>query len=289
MVGAENMNEALEVLSEQRCYGGSQGFYKHRSMSTGTEMRFAAYLPPQASDGKVPVLYYLAGLTCTEETATIKANAQAHASRHGLILVMPDTSPRGAGIADEDLDWDFGTGAGFYVDASREPWSRNYRMYSYVTEELRTLVNGNFPARPEASGIFGHSMGGHGALTIALKNPQTYRSVSAFAPICAPVQVPWGIKAFSGYLGDDRAAWAEHDACELAGRGPSSHRILIDQGRSDQFLDEQLRPELFAEACKRVGQELELRMHDGYDHSYYFIQTFMGDHIAHHAEVLSSI
>jgi S-formylglutathione hydrolase len=283
------MNEALEILSEQQCYGGKQGFYKHRSISTGTEMRFAAYLPPQASDGKVPVLYYLAGLTCTEETATIKAGAQAHASRHGLMLVMPDTSPRGAGIADEDLDWDFGTGAGFYLDATQEPWSRNYRMYSYVTEELRTLVNANFPARSEASGIFGHSMGGHGALTIALKDPTTYRSVSAFAPICAPVQVPWGIKAFSGYLGDDRAAWVEHDACELVRRGSLPHRILIDQGRSDQFLDEQLRPELFDEACKRVGQELELRMHDGYDHSYYFIQTFMGDHVAHHAKVLSSI
>jgi S-formylglutathione hydrolase len=268
------MSEALEILSEQQCYGGKQGFYKHRSTSTGTEMRFAAYLPPQASDGKVPVLYYLAGLTCTEETATIKAGAQAHASRHGLMLVMPDTSPRDAGITDEDLDWDFGTGAGFYVDAVREPWSRNYRMYSYVTEELPALVSANFPARSEATGVFGHSMGGHGALTIALRNPQAYRSVSAFAPICAPLQVPWGIKAFSGYLGDDRAAWVEHDACELV---------------RDQFLEEQLRPELFDEACKSVGQELELRMHDGYDHSYYFIQTFMGDHIAHHAKVLSSV
>jgi S-formylglutathione hydrolase len=283
------MSEALEILSEQQCYGGKQGFYKHRSVSTGTEMRFAAYLPPQASAGKVPVLYYLAGLTCTEETATIKAGAQAHAGRHGLMLVMPDTSPRDAGIPDEDLDWDFGTGAGFYVDATREPWSRHYRMYSYVTEELRSLVNANFPARSEATGIFGHSMGGHGALTIALKNPKTYRSVSAFAPICAPLRVPWGIKAFSGYLGDDRAAWVEHDACELVRRGASPHRILVDQGRSDQFLDEQLRPELFDEACRSVGQELELRMHDGYDHSYYFIQTFMGDHIAHHAAVLSSI
>ena len=283
------MSEALEILSEQQCYGGKQGFYKHRSISTGTEMRFAVYQPPQAADGKVPVLYYLAGLTCTEETATIKAGAQAHACRHGLMLVMPDTSPRDAGIADEDLDWDFGTGAGFYVDAVREPWSRNYRMYSYVTEELPTLVNANFPARSEATGVFGHSMGGHGALTIALKNPQAYRSVSAFAPICAPLQVPWGIKAFGGYLGDDRAVWVEHDACELVRRGPSPHRILIDQGRADQFLDEQLRPELFDEACKSVGQELELRMHDGYDHSYYFIQTFMGDHIAHHAAVLSSV
>lgn len=283
------MTKGLETLSEQKCFGGTQGFYSHESLSTGTNMRFAVYVPPQAEKAEVPVLYYLAGLTCTEETATIKAGAQAHASRHGLILVMPDTSPRGAGVEGEDDDWDFGTGAGFYVDATRAPWATSYRMYSYVTKELPTLINASFPARSGATGIFGHSMGGHGALTIALKNPNVYRSVSAFAPICAPTEVPWGRKAFSGYLGEDRSSWAAHDACELVRRGPYPQRILIDQGTEDQFLVEQLRPKLFEQACNSVGQSLQLRMQQGYDHSYYFIQSFMGDHVAHHAAVLSSI
>lgn len=279
---------AMETLSEQRCHGGVQGFYRHASAATGTDMRFALFQPPLAERANAPVLYYLAGLTCTEETATIKAGAQAHASRHGLILVMPDTSPRDAAIEGEDDDWDFGTGAGFYLDATRDPWARNYRMYSYVTEELPTLVNANFPARAEAVGIFGHSMGGHGALTIALKNPDVYRSVSAFAPICAPSRVPWGVKAFSGYFGDDRARWADHDACELVGRGASAQQILIDQGTDDQFLRAQLRPELLEDACRQAGQALELRMQRGYDHSYYFIQSFIGDHLAHHAGILLS-
>ncbi len=283
------MVETLKTLSEQKCHGGVQGFYCHQSLSTGTEMRFAVYVPPQAAKTKVPVLYYLSGLTCTEETATVKSGAQAHASRHGLMLVMPDTSPRGAGIEGEDDDLDFGTGAGFYIDATKAPWSVNYRMYSYVTKELQALVNANFPTRAEATGIFGHSMGGHGALTIALKNPPAYRSVSAFAPICAPMKVPWGRKAFGGYLGEDRSAWADHDACELVRHGPYPGRILIDQGSADQFLSEQLRPELFQHACESVGQALELRIQDGYDHSYYFIQTFVGDHLAHHASVLCAI
>ena len=283
------MGQAIETLSEQKCHGGVQGFYRHESSSTGTEMRFAVYVPPQAEKAKVPVLFYLSGLTCTEETATIKSGAQVHASRHGLMLVMPDTSPRGAGIEGEEDDWDFGTGAGFYLDATKTPWAKNYRMYSYVCEELRTLINANFPARPGANGIFGHSMGGHGALTIALKNPAVFRSVSAFAPICAPMEVPWGRKAFSGYLGDDQSTWVVHDACELVRRGPYPERILIDQGTADQFLAEQLRPELFQQACNSAGQELELRMQDGYDHSYYFIQTFIADHLAHHAAILSSI
>ncbi len=283
------MGKGLETLSQQKCFGGTQGFYSHESLSTGTNMRFAVYVPPRAEKVEVPVLYYLAGLTCTEETATIKAGAQAYASRHGLILVMPDTSPRGAGVDGEEDDWDFGTGAGFYVDATRAPWATNYRMYSYVIEELRKLINANFPARPGATGVFGHSMGGHGALTIALKNPNVYRSVSAFAPICAPMEVPWGRKAFSGYLGEDPRSWAAHDACELVCRGPSPQRILIDQGTEDQFVAEQLRPELFEQACNSVGQPLQLRMQEGYDHSYYFIQSFMGDHVAHHAAGLSSI
>ena len=277
----------METLSEQRCHGGVQGFYRHESQETGTPMRFAVYLPPAVNQGPVPVLYYLAGLTCTEETATIKAGAQAHASRLGLALVMPDTSPRGALIAGEDDDWDFGTGAGFYLDATRQPWSAYYRMYAWVTEELRALVASRFPVRDDATGVFGHSMGGHGALTIALKNPDAYRTVSAFAPICAPSQCPWGEKAFSGYLGDDQAAWAEYDAAALVRSGAKCAPILVDQGEDDQFLDAQLHPHLLEEACSQAGQPLELRRHWGYDHSYYFIQTFIADHLEHHARGLA--
>jgi len=283
------MQADVETLSEQRCHGGTQGFYRHRSETTGTDMRFAAFLPPQAAREPVPVLYFLAGLTCTEETATIKAGAQRHAAERGLILVMPDTSPRGAGIAGEDDDWDFGTGAGFYLDATVEPWSVNYRMRGYVVDELRALVNRRFPARADATGIFGHSMGGHGALTLAFSHPEIYRSVSAFAPICAPSRCPWGTKAFSGYLGDDRNAWLAHDATELVRAGRRQGPILIDQGDEDQFLAEQLHPDDFAAACAAAGQELVLRMQPGYDHSYFFIQTFMGHHIAHHADQLEAI
>ncbi len=277
----------LETLSQQRCFGGIQGFYEHLSAKTATRMRFAVYVPPAAEKGRVPVLYYLAGLTCTEETATIKAGAQAYASRHGLMLVMPDTSPRGARIEGEDSDWDFGTGAGFYLDATREPWSENYQMYSYVTDELPAIVNDRFPASPGACGIFGHSMGGHGALIIALKNPGRYRSVSAFAPICAPTQCPWGEKAFRGYLGEDSGPWQKYDATSLIADGIFDGMILIDQGTEDQFLLDQLHPEKFSDACARAGQRLSLRMQQGYDHSYYFIQSFMGEHIAHHAAALS--
>ena len=277
----------METLSEQRCHGGVQGFYRHESRETGTPMRFAVYLPPAARRGSVPVLYYLAGLTCTEETATIKAGAQAHASRLGLALVMPDTSPRGASIAGEDDDWDFGTGAGFYLNAAQAPWSAHYRMHAWVTGELRALVASRFPVRDDATGVFGHSMGGHGALTIALGDPGAYRTVSAFAPICAPVQCPWGEKAFSGYLGDDRAAWAEHDATALIRSGARCAPILVDQGEADPFLEVQLHPHLLEEACAETGQPLELRRHPGYDHSYYFIQTFVADHLAHHARGLA--
>lgn len=276
----------FDTLSEQRCFGGVQGFYSHASTATGTAMRFAVYQPPQARERPVPVLYYLAGLTCTEETATIKAGAQAHAAAHGIMLVMPDTSPRGANLPGEDDDWDFGSGAGFYLDATREPWVRHYRMQRYVCEELRALVEANFPAQAGARGIFGHSMGGHGALTLALKNPELYLSVSAFAPICAPTRCPWGEKAFAGYLGEDREAWKAHDACELIRARPSQHELLVDQGSEDQFLATQLFPHYLEEACREAGQSLNLRMHAGYDHSYWFIQTFMADHIAHHAAVL---
>ena len=277
---------SLETISEQRCFGGTQGFYSHASEATGTSMRFALFLPPAARRHRVPVLYYLAGLTCTEETATIKAGAQQHAARFGLALVMPDTSPRGAGIQSEDDDWDFGTGAGFYLDATLEPWSAHYNMYHYVTDELRTLVEGGFPVDNERTGIFGHSMGGHGALTIALKNPYHYVSVSAFAPICAPMRCPWGEKAFTGYLGEDRDAWKAYDSCELVADRPIDAHILIDQGQDDQFLAEQLHPQLFQDACRASGQALTLRMQAGYDHSYYFIASFMAEHIAHHAEAL---
>ena len=277
----------MEIVSEQRCHGGVQGFYRHDSAETGTPMRFAVYLPPAARHGPVPVVYFLAGLTCTEETATIKAGAQTHASRLGLALVMPDTSPRGASIEGEDDDWDFGTGAGFYLNATLTPWSAHYRMHTWVTGELRALVASRFPVRDDATGVFGHSMGGHGALTIALKDPDAWRTVSAFAPICAPSRCPWGEKAFSGYLGDDRAVWAEHDATALVRSGARCSPILVDQGEDDQFLEAQLHPHLLDEACAATGQPLELRRHPGYDHSYWFIQTFVADHLEHHSRGLA--
>ena len=278
----------MKTLSEQACFGGVQGFYEHASAETGTAMRFAVFQPPQSSASPVPVLYYLAGLTCTEETATVKAGAQRVAAEQGLMLVMPDTSPRGLNLPGEDDDWDFGSGAGFYLDATETPWARHYRMYSYVTDELRHLVNIRFDTAPDRTGIFGHSMGGHGALTIALKNPNIFKSVSAFAPISSPMQCPWGQKAFSGYLGDDRTSWRRYDATELVKDGKRTAPILIDQGKADQFLEVQLKPEIFEAACKAAGQPLTLRLQDGYDHSYYFIQTFMEDHIRHHADILKA-
>ena len=279
----------VETISEQRCFGGVQGFYRHGSRACGGTMRFAVYQPPQALDGaRVPVLTYLAGLTCTEETFVIKAGAQRMASELGLMIVAPDTSPRGAGIAGEDDDWDFGTGAGFYLDATQAPWSSHYNMYSYITGELPAAVGAAFPADPARQGIFGHSMGGHGALTIHLKAPDTYRSVSAFAPIGAPMRCPWGVKAFTNYLGPDRETWRAYDASELIRTRPSGATLLIDQGTDDQFLEAQLKPELLAEACEAAGQPVELRMRPGYDHSYYFIQSVMEDHLRHHAAVLGA-
>lgn len=276
----------LEIISEHRCFGGVQGFYRHSSREIGLPMRFSVYRPPAAEKGPVPVLYYLAGLTCTEETFMIKASAQRVAAELGLMLVTPDTSPRDTGIAGEADDWEFGAGAGFYVDATQAPWSKHYRMGSYVAKELPEIVAAGFPARAEAQGIFGHSMGGHGALTIALKNPGRYRSLSAFAPIAAPSRCPWGEKAFSGYLGADRAAWLEHDATELMRRRPFGKPILVDQGLADKFLPTQLNPDAFEAACREAGQPLTLRRHAGYDHGYYFIGTFMEEHLRFHARQL---
>ncbi|HET6805473.1 MAG TPA: S-formylglutathione hydrolase [Frateuria sp.] len=276
----------VETLSEQRCHGGVQGFYRHVSENCGP-MRFAVYLPPLAERQACPVLYFLAGLTCTEETAAIKAGAQRVASELGLALVMPDTSPRNTGFAGATGDWEFGEGAGFYLDATQAPWSSRFRMRSYLVDELPRLLAGRFPLDVARAGVCGHSMGGHGALTLALAHPQRYRSVSAFAPIVAPSRVPWGQKAFARYLGEDREAWADHDACALVRRQPFPGTILIDQGEADRFLAEQLRPELFEEACAEAGQRLVLRRHPGYDHSYWFVGSFIDDHLRHHASALA--
>ena len=276
----------LETISEQRLHGGVQGFYRHHSEATAGSMRFAVYQPPQAARKPCPVLYFLAGLTCNEETATIKTGAQRLAAELGLVLVMPDTSPRETGIEGATGDWDFGEGAGFYVDATEAPWSSRFRMHSYVVDELPALIAAQFPVDASRSGICGHSMGGHGALTIALKHPTRYRSVSAFAPIVAPSQVPWGRKALPRYLGDDAAAWARYDACELVRQQTFPGTILIDQGEADKFLEAQLKPELFDQACVDAGQPLLLRRHAGYDHSYWFIASFIDDHLRHHAGAL---
>jgi S-formylglutathione hydrolase len=277
----------IQLVSEHACFGGKQQFYKHDSRETRGPMKFSVYQPPQAKAGRVPVLYYLAGLTCTEETFPIKAHAQAVAAELGLMLVAPDTSPREPRIPGDAEMWDFGQGAGFYVDATQAPWSANYRMYSYVSRELPEVVAANLPALAGATGIFGHSMGGHGALTLALRNPTQYQSVSAFSPVAAPMQCPWGQKAFTNYLGPDQETWREHDATQLVARKPFPAHILIDQGAADQFLaDQQLLPEKFAAAAAAAGQKLNLRMQPGYDHGYFFIQTFMADHLQHHARIL---
>jgi S-formylglutathione hydrolase len=269
-----------------QCFGGRLGFYSHASAATGTTMNFGLYLPPQAATEKVPALYYLAGLTCNEETFLIKAGAIRLAAQWGLALIAPDTSPRGAGIAGEDAEWDFGVGAGFYLDATLQPWARHYRMHRYVTQELPALIEAAFPVQAQRRGIFGHSMGGHGALTIALHDPAAWHSVSAFAPICNPAAVSWGAKAFSRYLGPDPAAWARYDASALMRARRYPGPILVDQGLDDRFLQEQLHPETLENAARTSGQELVLRRHAGYDHSYWFIQSFIGDHLAWHARQL---
>jgi S-formylglutathione hydrolase len=282
------MASAVETLSEHACFGGVQGFYKHDSHVIGLPMRFGVYRPPQAKLGPVPALIWLAGLTCTEETFAIKAGAQRLAAELGLMLVTPDTSPRDTGIEGADAAWDFGTAAGFYLDATAEPWATHFRMESYVTQELPAFLAQHFALPLDRVGLFGHSMGGHGALTLALRHPKLYRSVSAFAPIAAPTQCPWGVKAFSGYLGTNRSSWAAHDATALvmAGRrfpGP----VLIDQGEADKFLAEQLNPGLFEGACRQAGVDLRLRRQAGYDHGYYFIASFIDDHLRHHAAALA--
>ncbi|STX28826.1 S-formylglutathione hydrolase [Legionella beliardensis] len=277
----------VQLVEEHCCFGGTQRVYAHQSIATQCNMRFGLFLPPQTNKHKLPVLYWLSGLTCNEQNFITKAGAQRLAVELGLILVVPDTSPRGVNLPGDDTDYDFGVGAGFYLDATQAPWSNYYRMATYIQEELPALVQELVPVDKAACGIFGHSMGGHGALTLALKNPQQYRSVSAFAPICAPSQCPWGEKAFTGYLGDNKAIWKDYDACELiVARGWPNHSILIDQGTRDPFLQEQLKPDLFKDACKQAGIELTLRMQPGYDHSYYFIASFIDDHLRFHARQL---
>lgn len=275
-----------QTLSEHSCFGGVQGFYHHASTAIGLPMRLGVYRPPQATKGPVPALIYLAGLTCTEETFAIKAGAQRVAAELGLMMVTPDTSPRNTGVAGADENWDFGTAAGFYLDATQAPWAAHWRMESYITQELPALLAQHFAVRAGAWGVFGHSMGGHGALTLALRHPDLFKSCSAFAPIAAPMRCPWGVKAFTGYLGSDQAAWAAHDATMLIQAGHRTPPLLVDQGEADQFLAEQLLPHRFEAACRDAGQPLRLRRHAGYDHGYYFIASFVEDHLRHHAQAL---
>jgi S-formylglutathione hydrolase len=282
--------QRLELISEHACHGGSQRFYQHASVEIGLPMRFSVYLPPQALAGEIcPAVMFLAGLTCTEETFMIKAGAQAGAAREGLILISPDTSPRGANLPSESDSWDFGCGAGFYLDATEQPWSQHYRMHSYLIKELIPLLLASIPMDQKRLGIMGHSMGGHGALVLALRHPDIFTSVSAFAPIAAPMHSPWGRKAFTGYLGPDESSWHSYDATALMQaqtRAPFPQGILIDQGLNDKFLLEQLHPELFAAACASVQQALTLRQHPAYDHGYYFINSFIEDHLIHHKKLL---
>ena len=284
------MGAKLETLSRQAAHGGRIGTYRHPSKATGTDMTFGLFEPPAAKDAPVPVLTYLAGLTCDHETFMIKAGALKRAAELGLMLVAPDTSPRGDNVPDDpDGGWDFGLGAGFYLDASEAPWAEHYKMESYITRDLQEAVFDNFAGNRAAQGIFGHSMGGHGALTLGLRHPELYKSISALAPICAPMEAPWGQKAFSNYLGADRKTWAEHDASRIMAKVPdaaSRPHILVDQGLADEFLDVQLFPERLEAAAEASGYPLQLHRHEGYDHGYYFIQTFIADHLAHHAAIL---
>ena len=278
----------LVQLSEHACWGGTQRFFRHASAAVGLPMQVGVFTPPQAAAGPCPVLLWLAGLTCTHETFAIKAGAQRVAAELGLVLVTPDTSPRGTGIEGADAHWDFGHGAGFYLDATSEPWAARFRMETYVASELPALLRRELAATCDVDrlGVFGHSMGGHGALTLALRHSDVFRSVSAFAPVAAPMRCPWGSKAFGGYLGPDREAWRVHDATELVAAGHRAPPILVDQGLADPYLAEQLRVDDFEAACRAADQPLELRRHTGYDHGYWFVQTFVADHLAHHARSL---
>ena len=275
----------MERIEHHACFGGQQEIWSHASTVLDCTMRFAIYLPPQVQAGPCPVLYWLSGLTCTEQNFMTKAGAQRYAAEHGLILVAPDTSPRGSAVADDPQNYDLGQGAGFYLNATQAPWAAHYHMHDYVVHELPALIEARFPASG-ARAISGHSMGGHGALVCALKNPGRYRSVSAFSPIVAPSQVPWGEKALAAYLGADRASWADWDMCALLPSATERLPLLIDQGEADEFLPTQLQPHLLQQACEQAGHPLHLRMRAGYDHSYYFIASFMGEHIAHHAKAL---
>ena len=279
----------MKSFSSVKSFGGEQAVYAHESEACGCEMRFAVFTPPEDKHGKgpFPALFWLSGLTCTEENFITKAGAQRVAAELGLVIIAPDTSPRGEGVPDDpEGAYDLGLGAGFYLDATQAPWAKHYRMYSYIARELPALIEKEFPVDPARAGIFGHSMGGHGALTLHLKHPDFFKSCSAFSPIVAPSQVPWGRKAFSNYLGDDETAWADYDATALVEQGPSDAHILIEQGGADQFLEEQLRPDIFERAAQKAGQQLTLRIREGYDHSYYFIASFIEDHLRWHADRL---
>lgn len=280
---------SIETVSTNKAYGGAQAVYRHHSTATGTDMTFAVFVPDHAPGAKLPVLFYLSGLTCTHANVMEKGEYREACAKHGIVFVAPDTSPRGDGVPDDpEGAYDFGLGAGFYVNATQEPWAENYRMRGYIEQELPALIGQNFPADMHRQGITGHSMGGHGALTIALRNPDRFRSVSAFAPIVSPMNCPWGHKALAGYLGPDQTHWAEYDACALIAGGARLPALLVDQGDADTFLDEQLKTHLLEQACTAAGQPATIRMQPGYDHSYYFISTFMAEHVAWHAQRLKA-
>lgn len=277
----------LDTVSESKSFGGIQGVYRHQSASTGTEMTFAVYVPEHAAGASLPVLWWLSGLTCTHLNVMDKGEYRKACAEHGVIFVAPDTSPRGDDVPD-DPEYDFGKGAGFYVDATQEPWKRHFHMRSYIEQELPPIIADNFPVDMERQGISGHSMGGHGALTVSLRNPGRFRSTSAFAPIVSPINCPWGQKALSGYLGEDIAAWRQYDACALIKQGARLPGLLVDQGTADNFLDSQLKTHLLDEACRNVDMAATIRLQEGYDHSYCFVSTFMAEHVAWHAERLKA-